>query len=464
MKTRTYDNGFRVVHEKSFHGSQIASIQVICDVGSIHEPADSRGAAHFIEHMCFKGTPTHPSSYEISSLIDKTGSYVNAFTDRRYTKYYINTTTEYVPKYINLLSDMLLNSVFDKGEYAKERNVVKEEMIQDADDAEETALKNADAVIFAGSHYEYPVDELKYHSGKHALQYDKLVEMYRTFYIPNRMILSVCSANSFDAICEAVKKSSFSKVRPKERPKERPKVRKEKVHATVSCPPAVDLSLKPQYETVYKIAKMPINPVHICVGFRTCSIYDVDRYSLKMLKKILSGSMSSRMFMILREENGLTYSSYTESEHYENAGNFVFYAECDSTKVFTNGGASSNEVASNGGSSSKHGVYPLIMKLIHNLVKDGITKEELEIAKSSYRGTMAVSGESAESIASYNAKNILYQRSDAPSFENRYKTYVDSMTVVDINACIKKYFRRENMVVSVVGRAPPSQKMLEKYV
>uniref|UniRef100_A0A6C0B5N9 Peptidase M16 N-terminal domain-containing protein n=1 Tax=viral metagenome TaxID=1070528 RepID=A0A6C0B5N9_9ZZZZ len=437
MKTRTYDNGFRVVHEKSFHGSQIASIQVICDVGSIHEPADSRGAAHFIEHMCFKGTPTHPSSYEISSLIDKTGSYVNAFTDRRYTKYYINTTTEHVPKYINLLSDMLLNSVFDKGEYAKERNVVKEEMIQDADDAEETALKNADAVIFAGSHYEYPVDELKYHSGKHALQYDKLVEMYRTFYIPNRMILSVCSANSFDAICEAVQKSWFTK----------------KVNTTLrGCPPAVDLTLTPQQETVYKIAKMPINPAHICVGFRTCSIYDADRYSLKMLKKILSGSMSSRMFMILREENGLTYSSYTESEHYENAGNFVFYAECDSTKVFTNGGASSN------------GVYPLIMKLIHDLVKDGITKEELEIAKSSYRGTMAVSRESAESIASYNAKNILYQRSDAPSFENRYKTYVDSMTVVDINACIKKYFRRENMVVSVVGRAPPSQKMLEKYV
>jgi predicted Zn-dependent peptidase len=443
MKTRTYDNGFRVVHEKSFHGSQIASIQVICDVGSIHEPADSRGAAHFIEHMCFKGTPTHPSSYEISSLIDKTGSYINAFTDRRYTKYYIDTTSEHVPKYIHLLSDMLLNSVFDKGEYTKEHDVVREEMIQDADDAEETALKNADAVIFAGSHYEYPVDELKYPSGKHALQYDKLVEMYRTFYIPNRMILSVCSANSFDAICKAVEKSSFSKARPS-------RLR--------GCPPAVDLTLTPQQETVYKIAKMPINPAHICVGFRTCSIYDTDRYLLKMLKKILSGSMSSRLFMILREDNGLTYSSYTESEHYENAGNFVFYAECDSTKVFVNG------ASSNGGASSKPGVYPLIMKLIHDLVKDGITKEELEIAKSSYRGTMAISKESAESIASYNAKNILYQRSDAPSFENRYKTYVDSMTVVDINACIKKYFRRENMVVSVVGRAPPSQNMLEKYV
>lgn len=448
MKTRTYENGFRVVHEKSFHGSKVASIQVICDVGSIHEPADSRGAAHFIEHMCFKGTPAHPTSYEISSLIDKTGSYINAFTDRRYTKYYIDTTTEHVPKYIELLSDMLLNSVFDKGEYTKEREVVREEMIQDADDAEETALKNADAVIFAGSPYEYPVDELKYHSGKHALQYDKLVEMYRTFYIPSRMILSVCSANSFDAVCEAVEQSCFIKERAKERPK-----------AALRCPQPLVLSLTAQQETAYKIAKMPINPAHICVGFRTCSIYDADRYSLKMLKKILSGSMSSRMFMILREENGLTYSSYTESEHYENAGNFVFYAECDPTKLFANGRASSN-----GGANSNLGVYPLIMKLIHDLVKDGVTREELEIAKSSYRGTMVVSAENAESIASYNAKNILYQRPDAPLFENRYKTYVDSITIADINACIKKYFRRENMVVSVVGRAPPSQKMLEKYV
>lgn len=156
MKTRTYDNGFRLIYQRSFHGSNAASIQVICDVGSIHEAADSRGSAHFIEHMCFKGTPLHPSTFAISTIIDKTGSEINAFTDKRYTKYFIDTNTECVVEYIQLLSDMLLNSVFDRKEYDKEKDVVREEMIKDADDAEIVALENADGVIFAGLHSNIP--------------------------------------------------------------------------------------------------------------------------------------------------------------------------------------------------------------------------------------------------------------------------------------------------------------------
>lgn len=434
MKTRTLENGFRVVHEKSYHGSNIASIQVVCDVGSIHEPPDSRGSAHFIEHMCFKGTPSHSNTYKISTLFDKTGSYVNAFTDRRYTKYYIDTTTEHVPTYIHLLSDMLLKSVFDKREYMKEREVVKEEMIQDADDAEQSVLENADGVIFAGSPYEYPVDELKYHSGKDALQYEKILEMYSEFYVPNRMILSVCSANSFDAVCAAVNRSFFAREQG----------------GNKGCGLPLVLSLKPQSKTAYIIERAPINPIHLCIGFRTCSIYDADRYPLKMLKNIISGSLSSRLFMVLREENGLTYSSYTSVEHFEHGGSFVFYAECDSTKFLVNG-------------TSKPGVYPLVIKLICDLVKNGIMQKELDIAKSSYRGKMIATKENAESVASYNAKNILFQMPNPPAFTDKYEARIKPITVADINACIKKYFRRENMVVSVVGRSPPSQDTLDKY-
>ena len=434
MKSHTFENGFRVIHEKSFHGSNAASIQVICDIGSIHESPDSRGSAHFIEHMCFKGTASHPTSFEISTMIDKTGSYINAFTSKRYTKYMIDTNTDSVLDYIKLIADMLLNSTFDKGEYTKEREVVREEMIQDADDAENAVLQNADTAIFAGSLYEYPVDDLIFHSGKNALAFDKIVEMYRTFYIPSRMILSVCSANSFAAICETVSKSFFVNKRDQ----------------IVACPKTLVLSLAPQTDVVYKITKAPINPIHICIGFRACSIYDNDRYVLKLLNRILSGSLSSRLFMILREDNGLTYSSYTDGEYFENAGSFIFYAECDATKIFVNGPTA--------------GVFPLILKLINDLVKDGITKTELDISKSSYKGKLILSKENADSIASYNAKNMLFNIDNAPAYVNKYSANIRPITVADINTCIRKYFRRENMVVSVIGRSPPSQKMLEKYV
>jgi len=56
MNSKTYENGFRVVYEKTSIPSNITSLQVFCDIGSIHEPDESRGSAHFIEHMCFKGT------------------------------------------------------------------------------------------------------------------------------------------------------------------------------------------------------------------------------------------------------------------------------------------------------------------------------------------------------------------------------------------------------------------------
>lgn len=434
MKSRTFDNGFRVLHQKSISGIKSASIQVICDIGSIHEAEDVRGAAHFIEHMCFKGTPKHNTSFEISTLIDKTGSYINAFTDKRYTKYYIDTTSENVPQYIHLLSDILLNSVFDKKEYEKEKAVVREEMIRDADDSEMNVLENADAVIYAGSPYEHSVDELKYHEGAHVLEHAKLVEMYKAFYIPSKMILSVCSANSFNAICDAVSHSFFAKSR------------------LVACPPQPILSLVPMKGPVYKIVRAPINPVHLCVGFRTCSIHDGDRYVLKMVKRILSSSMSSRLFIILREENGLTYTSYASNDYYEHTGSFLFYAECDADKVFVNG------------VKDKPGVFPLIIKMIRDLVKEGITRQELELAKSSYRGKMLVSVENVDSIASYNAKNALFGIADSPDYDDVYEKVVKPLTLGQINDAIKKYFVRENMVVSVIGRTPPTEKMLGKYV
>jgi predicted Zn-dependent peptidase len=135
MTTKTYQNGFRIVYEKPvIPSSNIASIQLFCNIGSIHEPEESRGSAHFIEHMCFKGTKHLKTAKEVNLIFDKTGSQSNAYTDRRYTCYYADTDKANARLCISTLADMLLNSVFDKTEYMKERNVVREEMVKDADE------------------------------------------------------------------------------------------------------------------------------------------------------------------------------------------------------------------------------------------------------------------------------------------------------------------------------------------
>jgi len=433
MNSKTYENGFRLVHEKPVvPSSNIASIQVFCDIGSIHEPEESRGSAHFIEHMCFKGTKRLKTSKEVNLIFDKTGSESNAYTDRRYTCYYADTDKENVRVCISTLADMLLNSVFDKTEYMKERDVVREEMVKDEDDYELLSLMNADKQIYAGSPYENPVDDLKYHEGKHALKYENILEIYKKFYVPSNFILSVCTSIPFETICKYVEQSDFIKVVNRE-----PR-------------PSINLCIKPQNDVVYCLEKRVTNPVHICIGFRTCSLTNPDKYCLKLLKTVLSGKINSRMFMLLREENGLTYTSYAYSDFFEHMGDFKMYAECDPAKVFKNG--------------SRPGVFPLLCQMIHDLLEHGVTEEELETAKGFSQGTQKMNAEDSSVIAKYNGKNQLFNNLSAPRYTDKYKKLIAPITLNQIHQCIRKYFCREGMVVSIVSAQSMDKSKLSMFV
>ena len=433
MNCKTYQNGFRIVHEKPvIPSSNIASLQVFCNIGSIHEPEESRGSAHFIEHMCFKGTKRLKTSKEVNQIFDETGSESNAYTDRRYTCYFVDTDKTNVKICISVLADMLLNSVFDKTEYMKERDVVKEEMVKDADDYELLALENADKHIYAGSPYEYPVDELKYHEGKHALKYENILEIYKKFYVPANFILSVCCNLPFETICKYVEQSDFVNVN-----------RREPI-------PSVNLYAKPQSDVVYCLEKRVTNPVHICIGFRTCALSSPDKYCLKLLKTVLSGKINSRMFMLLREENGLTYSSYAYTDFFEHMGDFKMYAECDSIKLFKNG--------------SKPGVFPLLCQMICDLLKHGVTEEEMKITKGFIQGSQKMNAEDSSVIAKYNGKNQLFNRLTVPKYADKYKKLIEPITLIQINQCIRKYFCREGMIVSVISADLPSKNQLCKFV
>ena len=433
MNSKTYENGFRLVHEKPVvPSSNIASIQVFCDIGSIHEPEESRGSAHFIEHMCFKGTKRLKTSKEVNLIFDKTGSESNAYTDRRYTCYYADTDKENVRVCISTLADMLLNSVFDKTEYMKERDVVREEMVKDEDDYELLSLMNADKQIYAGSPYENPVDDLKYHEGKHALKYENILEIYKKFYVPSNFILSVCTSIPFETICKYVEQSDFIKVVNRE-----PR-------------PSINLCIKPQTDVVYCLEKRVTNPVHICIGFRTCSLTNPDKYCLKLLKTVLSGKINSRMFMLLREENGLTYTSYAYSDFFEHMGDFKMYAECDPAKVFKNG--------------SRPGVFPLLCQMIHDLLEHGVTEEELETAKGFSQGTQKMNAEDSSVIAKYNGKNQLFNNLSAPRYTDKYKKLIAPITLNQIHQCIRKYFCREGMVVSIVSAQSMDESKLSMFV
>jgi len=436
-QTHTYENGFRLIYEKAPLNTIMTSINVMCDIGSIHEPEQFRGAAHFIEHMCFKGTKDMPNTHAISQIFDKTGAYINAYTDRRYTCYYVVGTNANLGEHVKTVADMLLNSKFIKTEYEKEHQVIREEMSKDADDSETIVMENADKCIYAGSPYEHPTDLLKYHAGAHQLKYADVLEIYNQYYVPSRMILSICSTNTFAEVKRCVDASYFAKSQKS---------------SPIGIRPLI-LSVTPQTGIQFAIQrKSGIVPTFICVGFRTCAITNLDRYVFKVLKTILSDSLNGRLFFLLREENGLTYTSYVECEYFEHLGDFKIYAECVSNKVFRN-------------RNKNLGTFPLIMKMIRDLIKNGITREELALAKGQLEGKFRMKAEESEVIAKHNGKIALLELPDV-RYCDIYEKYLKPITKKMVDDCICKYFRQDGMTVSIISNddAALKQANYEKHI
>src|SRR5689334_21517104 len=127
-------NGIRVISENIPHAYSV-SIGIWVANGSRHEWRESNGVAHFIEHLLFKGTERR-SALDIAREIDSVGGVLNAFTSREFVCYYAKVLDAFLPKAVDLLSDIFLNSLFDSAEIEKERKVILQEisMLEDAPD------------------------------------------------------------------------------------------------------------------------------------------------------------------------------------------------------------------------------------------------------------------------------------------------------------------------------------------
>ena len=198
IETHIWPNGFRLIYQKSNVHIPVTNIQVFCDVGSAYESADIRGASHMVEHMCFKGTKKIPTTQKLMIHYDRIGAYFNAYTKERYTCYVLKCDDEYVFHSMNIMSDMILNSRFGRKEFIKEERVVIEENIQDSDDPVSILMEETNKFLYDGSSFMYPVDTVKYHLKK--FDYDNIVDFYKSFYHPSRMIISVVSNLSFHLI------------------------------------------------------------------------------------------------------------------------------------------------------------------------------------------------------------------------------------------------------------------------
>lgn len=425
MTTHTFPNGFRLIYEKPKNSLEISSIIAFCNLGAVHEHSGILGVSHFIEHMCFKGTKKIKVSKKIFETFDNVGTYYNASTNKRYTQYDIKCGDENTETSIHLLSDMLLNSVFDKKEYTKEHQVVIEENLQDSEDSESIMADATELLLYSGSPFEHPIDHIKYHKGKHAMPYDAVIETYKTYYTPGNIVLSVVSNVPFKKIISFIEKSYFATMSSHPVP-------------CLEWRPLTTSSKGPEYTFLKGREK---NVCYLSIAFNVCNQYSTDKFILNYIRSLLGGPFSSRLFMTLREYNGLTYSIDVDTQYFEIGGDFTISTVCDDDKLIRNG--------------DHQGVLPLIMDVIGDLISNGVSKSEFDIIKNYIKGKLLLAQEDNTTIAEHNGEyTLLYSGADGFEFtryRDVYDKYYKPMTQEDVHAAVKKYFTKENMKVCIVG-------------
>lgn len=424
--TYTYNNGFKLVYQKADSSIPITSILVFIKFGSIHERVN--GAAHFIEHMCFKGTHTKKTSKEITTPYDKIGAFLNASTYKEYTDYIVKCEDIYVANCIDVLSDMVINSSFNQKDMNVEKNVVKEESIRLDDNPEHHISNMTDALLYRDTVYANPIDDLSYHTCKTPLPNHDVINEYTHFYQPYNMGISVVSNLSFETIKNMVSRTYFTKkpVRIDPIPRQ---------ITTFSVPPDVQIDIR---------RKKGVSATHLNISFRTCEYGHPDMYRLNVLSTILSGYMSSRMFLLLREQHGLTYKSECSAKFYQSSGQLSIYTICDPTKMMRN--------------KDNAGVLSLLIKMLSELLKTGVTKKEVDKAIGNIKGKFVQSLENPQTPCFHNGiEQIVYDNPYSIPYQKLYDVYYKKITKKDIHDVLEKYITRENMVVCLLGEHVPSK-------
>lgn len=433
LNIKEFPNGFQCIHHERAD-SDITAINLFVRVGSNYETKDLNGVSHFIEHMVFKGTKSFSDAKEIAQIFDEIGAYFNAYTTENVTCYVVKCSSIYIEKILNVLDEMLLHSLFRKIDFEREKNVVVEEIDRSKDNTASYIMEKIYELIFENSGLANPT------GGEKKLilnyDYDDTMDYFRNFYKPSNMVISICSGLKSQKIFKMLEKLDLTTIDNK----------------FDNVKYLVDESVKPQNNIKIKIIDRELEQTHLTIGFKTTDMYNDDRYVLEVIKNILSGNMSSRLFINLREKNGLTYSISINNSEYEYSGCFVIQTSVNKDKIITNDDPDAE---------TDKGAIPVIIDTLNELIENGLMSDELKKTKGFIRGSLILENEDSTNVADYNGRLLTFKYPKIISIDEIYEIF-DKITEKDIERVLKTYFRRECMSCYMIGRNIDKSKVLNE--
>lgn len=394
------NNGLRVVYKKDSNAI-VTMVGYIVRVGSRNESSMEYGIAHCLEHMLFKGTKKR-SNINIINRIEAIGGELNAYTTKEETVIYSVVPKEFSFRAVNILTDIVTNSVFPESELEKEKIVIIDEINSYKDSPSEQIYDDFENILFANSklgHYILGSEK----SVRNVTSY-KLNKFYKKYYRPDNMLLFICGNVEFDQILSQL----------------------EYMFKDSICPINNLIFDANQYtqKNVSKTRNKKTHQNHITMGRIAYSMYDDRKNALSLLTNILGGnSMNSRLNMLLREKEGLVYDVYASYVQYSDTGLFNISWGC--------------------AKENTQRTLDIIENELTQLSTIGISKEELIKAKIQQKGQLKLAVDSRENLFLSLGKSSLYF-DKAYSLDDLFPK-IDSITLEEINAVAKEILDPKSM-------------------
>jgi predicted Zn-dependent peptidase len=395
-------NGITIVTESMEHVRSVA-LGFWVGVGSRDEPPGLAGMSHFIEHLLFKGTKTRTAK-DISATFDGLGAELNAFTAKEYTCYYARFLDEHLPLAVDVLTDMLEETLFTDEHVRSEREVVLEEIHLHEDTPDEQIHDLFAQTVFSGHPLGAPI--LGHAESVAGFARGDVVGYYSDTYVPDRLVVAAAGnvrhAEVVDLVADRLRLSTEAGGKRKE----------------VVPPPAGEVMVRTKQT----------EQAHICCGGLALDARHEDRFVLSVLDTILGGGMSARLFQEIREKKGLAYSVYSYHSLFSETGLFVVYA---GTRP-----------------SNAEEVIRLIQAEFAS-IREAVPEDELAKAKDHIKGQLVLSLESTRSRMTRLGKSELTQ-GEILSLDELVAR-IDKVSAADVVRVAEQLLTPDRNVLAVIG-------------
>lgn len=411
VQIETLPNGVRLVTEH-IDTVRSAALGIWVGGGSREEGDAESGAAHFIEHMLFKGT-AHRSAQDIARETDAIGGQMNAFTTKECTCFYGRVLDDHLPQALDILFDMVYHSSFTQEAVETERGVILEEIDMYEDTPDDLCAEKLAAQVFQGNPLARPILGAKETLAQ--MTGDSLRDYHRRHYQGHNTVVALAGSFSPEILDDL--RQRFA-VLPAGTPR--------------PLTPAV-------YTPGFVATAKPIEQNHLTLAFPGLDYNSPRRFALQLLSSILGGGVSSRLFQQVREQQGLCYSVYSYGAGHADTGLFCIYT------------------ALNRETETK--ALATIRQVVDQLRQEGPTDEELSRAREQSKANVMMGLESTQSRMSHAGRSLLFS-GEILTPEQIIAAY-DGVTRADVIALAQDIFRWDQVSLSAVGQVRTAQEYRE---